>query len=65
MATKPKRIVVKFGSGILANARGTSLDTRQFRRLCAEIAGLVKAGHDVIVVSSGAVAAGASRWNWA
>lgn len=58
MATKPQRIVLKFGSGILANARGTSLDDRQFRRLSAEIAGLVKAGHQVVVVSSGAVAAG-------
>ncbi|HEY3900645.1 MAG TPA: glutamate 5-kinase [Chthoniobacter sp.] len=60
MATKskPKRIVIKFGSGILANARGTSLDVRQFRRLSAEIAELVEAGHQVVVVSSGAVAAG-------
>ena len=58
MATTPKRIVLKFGSGILANARGTTLDERQFRRLCAEIAGLVKAGHECVVVSSGAVAAG-------
>jgi glutamate 5-kinase len=58
MAAKPKRIVLKFGSGILANASGTALDVRQFRRLAAEVAGLVKAGHEVIVVSSGAVAAG-------
>jgi glutamate 5-kinase len=61
MASKTKRIVLKFGSGILANAKGTSLDARQFRRLCAEIAGLVKAGHEVVVVSSGAVAAGLSE----
>ncbi|MEI9896694.1 MAG: glutamate 5-kinase [Chthoniobacter sp.] len=60
MATKPKRIVLKFGSGILANARGTTLDDRQFRRLCAEIAGLLKHGHECVVVSSGAVAAGLS-----
>jgi glutamate 5-kinase len=60
MATVPKRIVLKFGSGILANARGTTLDVRQFRRLCQEIAGLVKAGHECVVVSSGAVAAGLS-----
>jgi glutamate 5-kinase len=60
MANTPRRIVLKFGSGILANTRGTSLDNRQFRRLCAEIAGLVKAGHEVVVVSSGAVAAGLS-----
>jgi glutamate 5-kinase len=58
MAKKRKRIVIKFGSGILANAQGTSLDAPQFRRLCAEIAALVEAGHEVIVVSSGAVAAG-------
>lgn len=58
MATTPKRIVLKFGSGILANARGSSLDDRQFRRLCAEVAGLVKVGHECVVVSSGAVAAG-------
>ena len=58
MASTPRRIVLKFGSGILANTRGTSLDDRQFQRLCSEIAGLVKAGHEVVVVSSGAVAAG-------
>jgi glutamate 5-kinase len=58
MATSSKRIVLKFGSGILANARGTTLDERQFRRLCAEVAGLVKSGHECVVVSSGAVAAG-------
>ena len=58
MATKRKRIVLKFGSGILTNARGTSPDLAQFRRLCAEVAGLVKQGHQVTIVSSGAVAAG-------
>jgi glutamate 5-kinase len=60
MATTPKRIVVKFGSGVLANARGTTLDERQFRRFCAEIGGLVKGGHECVIVSSGAVAAGLS-----
>lgn len=58
MSTSPIRLVVKFGSGILANARGTALDEKQFARLSAEIAGLVKAGHECVVVSSGAVAAG-------
>lgn len=58
MSTHPKRIVVKFGSGILANARGTTLEERQFVRLAAEVAGLVKAGHECVIVSSGAVAAG-------
>jgi len=58
MAATPKRIVVKFGSGILANARGTTLDDRQFQRFAAEIAGLVKEMHECVIVSSGAVAAG-------
>jgi glutamate 5-kinase len=53
-----KRIVLKFGSGILANPRGTNLDQRQFARLAKEVAVLVSCGHEVIIVSSGAVAAG-------
>ena len=53
-----KRIVLKFGSGILANPRGTNLDQRQFARLAKEVAVLVSCGHEVILVSSGAVAAG-------
>ena len=53
-----KRIVVKFGSGILATRRGVGLDQKQFTRLTREVATLVKDGHEVIVVSSGAVAAG-------
>jgi glutamate 5-kinase len=58
MAQHRKRIVLKFGSGILATPRGTNLDQRQFARLTKEIAALVESGHQVIVVSSGAVAAG-------
>ena len=52
------RLVVKLGTGLLTGARGTSLDAGQFRRLAAEIAGLVARGHQCIVVTSGAVAAG-------
>ena len=53
-----KRIIVKFGSGILATQRGIGLDQRQFARLAREVSLLAKAGHEVAVVSSGAVAAG-------
>jgi len=53
-----KRIVLKFGSGILANTRGTGLDQRQFARIAKEVAVLCGSGHEVIIVSSGAVAAG-------
>jgi glutamate 5-kinase len=58
MANHRKRIVLKFGSGILATPRGTNLDQRQFARLTKEVATLVESGHQVLVVSSGAVAAG-------
>jgi glutamate 5-kinase len=56
--TANKRIVLKFGSGILATPRGTNLDQRQLARLTKEVAVLVSSGHEVIIVSSGAVAAG-------
>ncbi len=56
--TANKRIVLKFGSGILATSRGTNLDQRQFARLAKEVAALVALEHEIIVVSSGAVAAG-------
>jgi len=53
-----ERIVIKFGSGILAGRSGNSLDRAQFRRLCGDVAALVAAGHQCVIVSSGAVAAG-------
>jgi glutamate 5-kinase len=57
MATT-QRIVLKFGSGILARPKGNALDEPQFRKLSAEVAALVKGGAQCIIVSSGAVAAG-------
>lgn len=58
MADKPKRIVLKFGSGILAKADGSALETAQFIRFGREVSALVNAGHQCVIVSSGAVAAG-------
>jgi len=52
------RIVVKFGSGILTNPDRVSLDDGQFEALTLAISSLRREGHQVIVVSSGAVAAG-------
>ena len=52
------RIVLKFGSGILASVKGNTLDKKQFHRLSSEVAALINAGHQCLVVSSGAVAAG-------
>lgn len=58
MQPKSRRIVVKFGTGILTKPAGVGLDEEQFARLVHAIAGLRIAGHRPIVVSSGAVGAG-------
>ncbi|HEY2344142.1 MAG TPA: glutamate 5-kinase [Chthoniobacteraceae bacterium] len=52
------RIVLKFGSGVLANVEGASLDEPQFVRIASEVAEVLTAGHECLIVSSGAVAAG-------
>ncbi len=52
------RFVLKFGSGILASVEGNTLDGSQFTRLCREVSSLVSQGHQCLIVSSGAVAAG-------
>ena len=53
-----KRIVLKFGSGILTRANAAGVDPKQIARLTAEVAALIQAGHQCIAVTSGAVAAG-------
>ena len=58
MAKRRERLIVKFGSGILSNPKGNTLDRRQFARLSAEVAALEKSGYECLIVSSGAVAAG-------
>ena len=58
MYRKPKRILLKFGSGILTRLRANALDDKQFRRLTTDVAQLVSDGCECIIVSSGAVAAG-------
>ena len=60
MAARSQRLIIKFGSGILTNPKGNTLDRRQFARLSAEVAALVEKGHECLIVSSGAVAAGMS-----
>ncbi|HUY28461.1 MAG TPA: glutamate 5-kinase [Candidatus Binataceae bacterium] len=54
-----KRIVVKVGSAVLSDADGLRADV--IERLAADIDAAMRAGRQVIVVSSGAVAAGRAR----
>jgi len=57
---KLRRIVFKFGSGILTRTNAAGLDSKQFARLSAEMAALIQVGHQCVAVTSGAVAAGIS-----
>lgn len=52
-----KRIVVKIGSSSLTNAKG-EIDLEKFQDHILAIAKLKKQGHEIVLVSSGAVAAG-------
>ena len=58
MFVSPPRLVIKLGTGLLTTPRGDALDNAQFRRLTTEVAALVQAGHECLVVTSGAVGAG-------
>ncbi len=53
-----KRIVLKLGTGILSEDAGRCLDRAQFERLAAEISEIIHSGHQIVLVSSGAIAAG-------
>lgn len=54
-----KRWVVKLGTGILSDARG-QIDVAQIEQLAAQVVELRRLGHQVLVVSSGAVGCGMS-----
>jgi len=51
-----KRVVIKIGSGVISDAEG--LNDRMLDALCQEIHQLMERGYEIILVSSGAVAAG-------
>lgn len=53
------RIVVKIGTSSLTDSRGV-IDRAMITGLCSQIAGLRSEGHEVILVTSAAVAAGVS-----
>lgn len=59
MQARYKRAVVKVGSNVLTKGDG-SLDLEAMQRIVDQIAGLMRLGMEVILVSSGAVASGKS-----
>ncbi len=60
MSPAEGRIVLKFGTGVLAKPGGGALDAKQFRRFADDVSALVLTGHPCVLVSSAAIAAGVS-----
>jgi glutamate 5-kinase len=63
LLSKARRIVVKVGSSLLT-ADGTQLDLNYIRQLSAQVAAARLEGKEIVIVSSGAVAAGVQRLGW-
>jgi glutamate 5-kinase len=59
--TLARRVVVKIGSALLADRESGHLKGDWLRSLMDDVAALAKAGKDVVIVSSGAVALGRVR----
>ncbi|MGI9590942.1 MAG: glutamate 5-kinase, partial [Myxococcota bacterium] len=59
---RARRLVVKVGSGILAD--GTGVRAAAFGQIARQVAKLVEAGREVVVVSSGAIAVGSRALGW-
>lgn len=53
-----KRVVVKLGTSSITKDRGLGLDPGRLKTVCSQIHALCEAGVEVVVVSSGAIAAG-------
>jgi glutamate 5-kinase len=62
-AKKTQRIVVKVGSSLVTN-NGEGLDHAAIAMWAEQMASLLKAGHEVLMVSSGAIAEGMQRLGW-
>ena len=60
---KSKRIVVKVGSSLVTN-NGEGLDRNAIGQWAEQMAVLLRAGHEVLMVSSGAIAEGLQRLGW-
>lgn len=64
MSSFGQRIVIKVGSSLVTN-EGRGLDLKALARWAAEIAQLMQNGHEVVLVSSGAIAEGLVRLGFA
>ena len=53
-----RRVVIKIGSALFVDQQTGTLDRAWLEGVCADVADLRRAGKDVVIVSSGAVALG-------
>ena len=61
--TQCRRLVVKVGSSLVTN-QGAGLDLAALGNWARQIAALRQSGHEVVLVSSGAIAEGMQRLGW-
>lgn len=57
--SKARRIIIKLGSNVLSTDKG--LDSRQIGHLATQVARLRRGGRQMVIVTSGAIAAGMAR----
>lgn len=57
-----KRIVIKIGTSVITSVRG-GIDNDQMKDIADQVAALAQDGYEIILVSSGAIAAGIERLN--
>ncbi|MFT5466279.1 MAG: glutamate 5-kinase [Verrucomicrobiales bacterium] len=60
MSDKTKRVVIKVGTGVLTRPESGALNHAMMGRLIQSVADLKESGHQIVMVSSGAVGAGMS-----
>ncbi|MGA1605181.1 MAG: glutamate 5-kinase, partial [Burkholderiaceae bacterium] len=60
---RAKRWVVKLGSSLVTN-QGRGVDRQAIEAFAAQVAALASKGHQIVVVSSGAIAEGMKRLGW-
>lgn len=60
LTAKPRRVVIKLGTGVLTSGVG-QLNRARIQAVCAQVAALHEDGTDVILVSSGAVGLGMGK----
>jgi len=58
--SKAKRVVIKVGSAVLTGS-GEGLDQKRIEQLAGEVSSVIDSGHEVVLVSSGAIAAGLAK----